>query len=302
MKRRTKADPDNCTIPGPVPRAALSGLVLGAAPHRGSEIREYVEWQSPDEQVLHLEKVATEHLLDRKLDVWDVQTTGERYWVITNPTNLYSHELFPSMDYTLSFHIGITTRVLARRETAIDDPQQKRFAVAWRKWLQAAAAFDRADEAEEFQAVGMRCREALLSLIRVTASDAFVPAGTARPKLGDFIHWSELIADGAAAGPSAREVRGYLKDMTRATWQFVSWLTHAAEATPFDAHIAIDATQNTLSAFGRVILRFEQGAPSRCPECSSYRLTSASLPQRRRSVFLCESCGWIERPTRKKKN
>jgi hypothetical protein len=248
--------------------------------------------------------VATEHLLDRKLDVWDVQTTGERYWVITNPTNLYSHELFPSMDYTLSFHIGVTTRMFARRETTIDDPQQKRFAVAWRKWLQAANAFDRADEAEEFQAVGMRCREALLSLIRGTASDVFVPAGTVRPKLGDFIHWSELIADTAAAGSSAREIRGYLKDLTRATWQFVNWLTHATEATPFDAHIAIDATQNTLSTLGRVVLRFEQGVPTRCPECRSYRITSAALPQRGRSreVLLCENCGWLDRPKAKKKD
>jgi predicted RNA-binding Zn-ribbon protein involved in translation (DUF1610 family) len=281
----------------------LAGLVLGNAPHRGSEIREYVEWQAPDEKVLHLEKVATEHLLDRKLDVWDVQTNGDRYWVITNPTNLYSHELFPSMDYTLSFHIGVTTRILARRENTIDDSQQKRFGVAWRKWLQAANAFDRADEAEEFQAIGMRCREALLSLIRSTANDAFVPAGAVRPKLGDFIHWSELIADSAAAGSSAREIRGYLKDITRATWQFVNWLTHAAEATPFDAHIAIDATQNTLSTMARVILRFERGAPTRCPECSSYRITSTTLAQSRRSreVLVCESCGWVERAGRRKK-
>jgi hypothetical protein len=46
---------------------------------------------------------------------WDVHTTGDRYWVITNPTNLYSQQLFPSMDYTLSFHVGVTARMVARR-------------------------------------------------------------------------------------------------------------------------------------------------------------------------------------------
>lgn len=39
-----------------------------------------------------------------------------RWWVITNPTNLYSHYEFPSADYTLSFHIGVVAR--CRLETA----------------------------------------------------------------------------------------------------------------------------------------------------------------------------------------
>ena len=36
-----------------------------------------------------------------------MRTTKGRWWVITNPTNLYSQELFPSLDYAISFHVGV---------------------------------------------------------------------------------------------------------------------------------------------------------------------------------------------------
>jgi hypothetical protein len=35
--------------------------------------------------------------------------------VVTSPTNLYSQALMPSLDYTLSFHIGLMARVAAQR-------------------------------------------------------------------------------------------------------------------------------------------------------------------------------------------
>ncbi len=38
-KKRAKRVGDDCTIPGPVSAAVLSSLVLGAAPHRGSDPR-----------------------------------------------------------------------------------------------------------------------------------------------------------------------------------------------------------------------------------------------------------------------
>jgi hypothetical protein len=72
--------------------------------------------QARDEKVLHLEKVASERIFDRQHDVWDVHTDKERWWVVTQPTNLYSQTLMPSLDYTLSFHIGLMARMAARRK------------------------------------------------------------------------------------------------------------------------------------------------------------------------------------------
>jgi predicted Zn-ribbon and HTH transcriptional regulator len=298
--KRQLSSPDECTIPGRVPDSILNEFVLNRSEHEAQAIREYVAWQSPKEKVTHLEKVATEHLFDRKLDAWDVHTDGERYWVITSPTNLYSQELFPSLDYTLSFHIGLMARVMARRRGTDDDEQQDRLAAAWRRWTQAAEALDRADEAEEFQAIGMRCRECLLAMVRAVANDSMVPAGQNRPKSADFLHWSELIANTIAQGSSAAEIRAYLKTLAKSTWQLVSWLTHASNAVRFDGHMAVEAAQATLAAFGRAVLRYERAAPDRCPRCHSYRIRAEHVPELGIDppyVTFCESCGWNTAPT-----
>lgn len=137
--------------------------------HERRAIVRYFELESGTEaKVEHAEKVASERIFDRRHDVWDVHASDGRWWVITEPTNLYAQDQFPGMDYALSFHLGVTTRVFARqaREARVSTEEQRdRLATSWRRFEQAGEALDQADEAEEFQAVGMRCREALLSFV-----------------------------------------------------------------------------------------------------------------------------------------
>jgi hypothetical protein len=113
------------------------------------EIRDYVEWQSRgEEKVLHAEKVASERVFGCKYDVWDVHTDKERWSVITSPTNLYSQTLMPSLDYTLSFHIGLMARIAAQRGPEGSEAEQEFLVVTNRRLLQVSEAFDQADEAE----------------------------------------------------------------------------------------------------------------------------------------------------------
>jgi len=143
--------------------------------------------------------------------------------VITDPTNLYLQKDFPSLDYTLSFHVGITTRVAAMQSPPTDPAQERRFAGAWRRWTQAAESLERAEEIEDLQGVGMRCRECLLEFVRAAADPArHVPSGTPQPKRADFVGWSELIANAVAAGSSAERTRHYLKTTAEATWALVN--------------------------------------------------------------------------------
>jgi hypothetical protein len=297
-RRRRPTTP--CTIP-----EAVDPVVLNAfAPQPKDEtdaIKSYVEWQSPNEKVTYVEKMLSERIFDRKMDAYDVHTDGERYWIITQPTNLYSQRLFPSLDHTISFHVGVTARMMATRRSTATDQQQDRLAAAWRRWTQAAESLDAADEAEEFQAVGMRCRECLIAMVRAIAQPGMVPTGAEQPKAAAFIPWSEIIADAIASGGSASEVRGYLKTMARSAWQLVSWLTHAANAARYDAEIALDAVQNTLAAFGIAVIRYERGTPDRCPQCTSYRLRSIHVPEMDLDppyVIQCEVCGWNAASTR----
>ena len=94
----TKARKTDNEIPGRLSDSALKKAVLKQPEHEERYIREYVELEAEEEKVTHLEKLASENLFDRKLDAWDVRTNKDRYWVITNPTNLYSQKLFPSLE------------------------------------------------------------------------------------------------------------------------------------------------------------------------------------------------------------
>jgi hypothetical protein len=295
--KRNRSRKDECVIPPRMAPDVQRRFVVKRSEREEHAIREYVEWQARGEKVTHAEKVATERLRDRKLDAWDVWTDKDRYWVITNPTNLYSQTHFPSLDYTISFHVGVMARVAARHEPPATDEQQRRLAAAWRRWTQAAEALDEADEAEEFQAVGMRCRECLLEFVRAVADSRLVPRGVPVPKRGDVPQWTEVIAQAIASGASAERFRAYLKATAKATWDLVNWLTHEANATRLDAAVALEATANVLGAFGAALVRYERGAVDRCPECGSYRLSADYRPDldiEPPYLAACESCGWVE--------
>ncbi len=55
-------------------------------------------WYRRSEQVKHVERVKTEHVMGERYEIWDVTTDKGRWWVLTNVTNLYSQTLFPSLD------------------------------------------------------------------------------------------------------------------------------------------------------------------------------------------------------------
>ncbi|MGO8921123.1 MAG: hypothetical protein ACLQJR_35000 [Stellaceae bacterium] len=292
----SKAERDECVIPPALPHEALPSLLFERDEDEELAIREYIMWQARDEKVTHLEKIATETALGRNLDAWDVYTDTARWWVITSPTNLYRQNLFPSLDYTISFHVGVTARMMSQRDPGVPLPEQALLLGPWRKWEQAAEALDEADEAEEFQAVGMRCRECLIAFVKKFAKSEMVPADREAPKRSDVVGWCELIAHFLAHGASAEHVRNYLKATSKATWHLVSWLTRAETATRMDAELAIDTTQHVLAVFGRAMFRQQHGNPKQCPACGSYMIGLRYLPEGSgldEPVPGCRRCGWV---------
>jgi hypothetical protein len=279
---------------------ALRSALLDRSEPEEQEIIEYAEWQlskgaKRPARVRHLEKLKSERVFGRQYDLWDVHTTAGRWWVVTSPTNIYPQRQFPSADYTLSFHIGVTTRVMQRDRRSGEGSAKDRFSGALRRWEQAARAIDEANEAEDFQSVGMKCRECLLTFARDAQSDIEIPPGTVPPKRGDFIAWSALIAEWAAAGEHSKDIRQHLKTLAASTWQLVNWLTHARNAVHSDAELAVAATSHLLELFSGAIRRRESGQPERCPSCSSYQLDNVYAPELERDppyVLICRACGW----------
>lgn len=301
----TKVSTDECVIPPALPKTELRKLLFRQSDVEAQRIREYIEWQTHGEEaVLHVEKLASERVFARDYDVWDVHTDKERWWVITNPTNLYSQALMPSLDYTLSFHIGLMARVAARREPEGTEAEQEFLLVTTRKMVQASEAFDKADESEEFQAVGMRCRECLLALIRELTTDGDIVSGPELPKAGDFPAWNDRIANDIAPGSSAEHVRAYLKGTGDRAWRLVNWLTHATNSTRSDAELAVSATSHVINNYALAVLKKRINAPERCGRCNSYKITLDWRPDLGKTglyISRCESCGAEKRPAHDRK-
>ena len=283
---------NDCVVPPALRPEAASKFVLGVDDKGREDVLGYMAGQAPDETVKHLEKIKSEKVLGARYDVWDVVTDKGRWWVMSNLMNLYSQELFPSLDFTLSFHIGLMERLIAKDSRDSRQSNRDIFASAWRKWEQAAEAADQADEPEEYQAVAMRCREALLSFVKEAASPELVPTGKTAPKFGDFQAWSELLIEQWAPGLSAKDLRSYLKTDARAVWQLVNWLTHSTHASHYEAGIAVAATEGVLGSLLTAFARHTKGLPRRCPTCGSYKISSHYLKEEDAYQPYCPACGW----------
>jgi hypothetical protein len=284
-----------CVVPPALPHEALPALMFKRDDEETRGIAEYVEWQARgEERVTHAEKIATEHAAGQKYEAWDVHTDKDRWWVITPPTNLYSQRLMPSLDYTISFHIGLMARVMSRREPNAAPAEQALARSAWRRWEQAAQALDQAEEAEEIQAVGMRCRESLIAMVKSLGRPEMLLGGDP-PKRSDVVHWCELIADNVARGESAKQVRSYLKATSASAWQVVNNVTHSSSVTGYDGELAVSATAHVLEMFGRAVFRHIHGQAAQCPECGSRKLSSRSRPDGTADLppsVVCEVCDW----------
>jgi hypothetical protein len=291
--RKRKRVRGDCTIPPHPEKHILSSFSL-SNPASKRAIQDYVESQARGERVQHAEKVKSEHLLGHEYDCWDVHTQRDRYWVITSPSNLYSQKYFPSLDFTLSFHVGVTTRIMALQRGAPNAVQKSRLAPVWRRWEQAAESFDTAEEAEDFQAVGMKCRQCLIYLGRSLSKPEMVPAGQDAPQRDNFLGWAELIANAVAPGHSNERIRNHLKTIAKSAWDLAAWLTHANRAKRSDASFVLDVTHQVVEGFGGALIRLESGAPERCPKCGSYNLDVGFNPELvpRPYVSECEECGW----------
>jgi hypothetical protein len=271
------------------------------------EIRQYVLSQSPRrEKVTHAEKVTTRNLYGTGYDIWDVWTLKDRWWVITRPTNLYSQTDFVSMEVAFTYHLGLGVVLSHRNAPPVEDDEVVRIAGPWRRWQEAADELNEAVEAEDFQSIGVRCREALLALVRELANPAMAPKGDVAPKADDFIHWSELIAGHVVRGPSLEDVRSHLKTVAKTTWGLARWLDHTTNATRADSRIAVEATSHTLSVFVTAVLSAERAERVRCPVCGSYRVMAEYDPETRQPTgraLRCDACGFgqAEKPSKPQK-
>jgi len=215
-------------------------------------------------------------------DIWDVHCSGSRWWAISNSLNYYSQEDFTSRDVALTFHVGLMVRIASREDVPITEEGAGLLPRAWRLWEQAVESLDGGREAEDFQAVGVRLREAMVSYAVEVADAALIPEGEAVPKAADVVGWTNLLIADQAEGSSSKQLRSYATKLARETWEYVNWLTHAKNAISYDAHIGVAVVSHFLSIITAICLRAATAASRRCDSCGSYRLVAGA----------CLRCGW----------
>lgn len=292
--------PDDCVLPPP-PLAAedLARYSPNRDPDREKDIALYVENESLGEEVVqNVELVTTEIVAGEKYEIWDVTTDKERLWVISNPRNLYSQKSFPSLDYTLSFHVGLMMRVASQRSGA-DPTEPSPFDEVLRRSEQAEDLYARAVEAEDFQAVGVQLRECLLSLLPAMRRRVTVAEDIEQPQEGNFVGWYDLLMDTLCPGDANKQLRQYLKHTAKDTWNLVAWLVHDRDANRTAATIANHACAVVVGHSVQVLQRKARDFTETCPVCKSRDIRShfdALLGDDGDDYFTCGSCRWSSHP------
>jgi hypothetical protein len=286
---------DHVFPPPALPAGDLARYSPSRDPDSERDIALYVEGQSHGEEVVqNVELVKTEIVAGQKYEIWDVVTDKDRWWVITNYTNLYSQKTFPSLDYTLSFHVGLMAR-LRTQFSGADPAEPSPFDEVFRRMDQADELFDRALEAHDFQAVGVQLRECLLSLLPAMRRRVTIAERVDRPKEGDFINWYSVLMDTLVGGDSNKELRHYLKHSAKDAWQLVSWLVHDRDANKTASSIAIQACGTLVGHSAQILQRSALDFTEACPVCKSRNVRSHFDPMLGDDgayYSTCGSCRW----------
>lgn len=275
--------------------------MLTATDEETEAVVSYMEWQAPDLTVEFVQKVYSESVLDHRHDVWDVHTDKDRWWVITNPTNLYSQEQFPNMDYAVTFHVGLCIRIPRSETPSLGSFPIEPFTACIRGLREASDALAHAEEVADYQAIGVRCREALLAF--TSTGQTVVPwtSGGEAPKQADFKAWVDHTCAVILAGDAQKERRQLFKQSLTSAWTFVNWLTHTKSSRWHDAEAAVSVTENAVTLCLSSVIQHVRGVPSACPECGSHRLTPLRAtnprdPDEEWERPSCTKCDWMGAP------
>ena len=290
---------DECVVHDhPVPPEEVGRYSVERDPAAEQDIENYIHGQARDETVQHVERIKTEYIMGEPYEIWDVTTDKNRWWVITNLTNLYLQKSFPNLDYTLSFHVGLMARIRSRPDGA-DSTDPDPFDEVFRRQEQAKERHDRAIEAEDYQAVGMQLRECLISLVGVMRRRVKLREDIELPQDANFVGWTEVLMDHLCPGKRNKELRSYMKVTSDKTWQLVNWLTHDRSANKTASSIAIHGCDLVVGHFIQLMMRDRADKTETCPQCSSRNIRThfdIMIEPDGEYFDTCGTCNWTNHP------
>ena len=275
--------------------------MLPATQDEIDHVTRYMRAEARDREVTFVQKVYSENVLHVRHDVWDVHTDRDRWWVITQPMNLYSQEMFPNMDLALTFHVGLCIRIPRSERQRLSEVPIEPFAEAFRYLEEASEALQHSGEVADYQAIGVRCREALLAF--AAAAQGVLPwrSPDEPPKKADLKAWADHICSTILAGSEHEQRRHLYKTLLDISWKFVNWLTHAKSSLWNDAEAGVAITESAVGLCTTAVIRHIRGVPARCPACGSQHLSPErghrqDIPDVEWERPVCTKCGWAGTP------
>jgi hypothetical protein len=271
--------------------------MLNATDEEREDVINYFKWQAPNLAITFLQKVYSESVLGHVHDVWDIHTNKDRWWVITNPSNLYSQEQFPNLDLAVTFHIGLCLRIPRSEKQTPDSRRLLPFGQVFTQLAQTAEALGRAKEVGDYQGIGVRCRETLLAFVSA-AQDAVDWGGSEQLRRADLKGWVDRILGAALAGSAQKDRRHLLRSLLFEAWDFANWLTHTKSASWHDAEMSVATTEHALGLAASLVVRHIRGVPEECPQCGSPHLfpkegRNSETPGVVWERPVCQECGWV---------
>lgn len=275
------------------------------------DVAEYVENQSQGKcKVMSAKPEHTFNDLGVEVKVWNVKTDVDgAWWVVEGekvPMNLYPQSAYYfSADEVYSFHMGLMERMYA----AHDEYQPEAYVramtldgemapVLFRKLKSIATLIDTAIEIEDFQAIGVQCREVLIELGNTIYSPDMA-GEEEQPQASNFKKKAELFVKFYLSGSENSDYRSYFKKLTEATWDYANKLTHSQTATFYEASTCVSLTTSLVGAYENIRQKvFDPLSQYMCKGCKSKKLSIVGNESDENGIvstlyLKCEECGEI---------
>lgn len=279
------------------------------------EVIEYVEEQNGGKcKVISAKIESSFDDLEFEVNVWNVKTdTAGNWWVVEGeelPMNLYSQDaLYLTSDEVYSFHIGLMSRMMKAREEYTSEDYIKAATlgieitpVLLRKLRNTADQLESAKEVEDFQAIGVQCREILIEL-----GNAIYKLGMEgeeeQPQKSNFKKKSRIVYKILFNDSENSDYRSYIKKITEATWDYANKITHSQNTTIYEASTCIALIISLVSIYENIQHKiFDPISQFICKNCKSKKVTIIGDEHGEDSIVTklyikCEECDEITEVT-----
>lgn len=269
-----------------------------------NRIKDYFKSFNDIDEIENIKCEKTFDDLGEDVNVWNVKTKTQAFWVVEGesaPMNLYTQNgHYFSADEAYSFHLGITQRLAKRSqaefkhvidEIPLDIGQLKSIN---RKLRMASEKLSIGLESEEFQSIGLICRESLIELAKELEKRNPEIVKEKNLKSSDFKGIATEFINIYIPGKDNSDLRRYSKKLVENAWSYNSSIVHSPNKSYPDVKIALLFSATAISLMENLFYKYlgfdgEFG----CSECGSKKIEFFEKDNNN-LIAHCQSCGHKE--------